>query len=264
MAAGDEHFWALPRDAGALVLRELGPDEIDAIAVQTARRTRDDPVAAAIEQRKTAIVRSLVRIGSRYVSSEMTSEEAYHTMTTRERKLAKMAWRSLHEVDEDVAERVLATQTSVGDRRFRWYLNPEVADLEAAVEAIEKALEESSPEEDAAIAETLEHAREELAHAQAVSELVLREIGVSEVDRIGEDALRRGRNDPWSVVAEEQRALLTTSFVKVRGEDVVDGLATYRSMTAIERDIVQRCWHAINSVSEDEAVAFLGSRGATS
>jgi hypothetical protein len=266
MAVGDEHSWTLPGDEGVLVLRELGPEEIDAIAVQTARRARDDTVAATIEQRKHALVRSIVRVGSRCVSSEMTSEEVYHSLTARERKLAKMAWRSLHEVDEDVAERVLSTQAAVGDsHRFRWYLDPEVPDLEAAVEAIERAVQEASTLDDAAAVEkTLEHAREELEQAQAASELVMRELGVSEVDRIGEDILRRGRKDPWSVVAEELRDLLAASLVRFRGEDVVDGLASYRSMTAIERDLAQRCWHAINNVSEDEAVAFLGSRGATS
>lgn len=265
MAAGDEHSWDLPRDEGVLVLRELGPEEIDAIALQTARRTRDDPIAAALEQRKNALVRSIVRVGSRWVSGELTSEEVYHTMSARERKLAKMAWRSLHEADEDDVERVLATQRSIGDRRHAWYFDPDVSDLEAAVGAIERAVREANTFDEAeSIEETLGHAREELDQARSTSELVMRELGVSEVDRIGEDALRRRRDDPWSIVAEEQRGLLAASLVRLRGEDVVDGLASYRSMTAIERDLVQRCWHAINDVSEVEAVAFLGSRGTTS
>jgi hypothetical protein len=268
MSKGKRHAWDLPRDAGKLVLRELGAEELDDLAIQAARRMRDDPIASTREQHRLALIRSLVAVGSRRVSAEFTSEELYHSLTRRDRKLARTAWRAVHQAGDDLVDAVLATCEPVDGRpgAYRWQLNPdEVLDLEIVANTLGK--QAANPPE-GTDADTLQEAFEEadaaVEAARTRGELVLREVLVGEIDRLGDDAARQHADDPWRRMSAEQRDAIAASFVSFRGVEVGDGAATYRGLDPIERDLVQRCWHQINDVDEAEVVAFLGSREAKS
>lgn len=164
---------------------------------------------------------------------------------------------------------MLLSRERLAGGRYRWQLNAlEVAELDAVASALAATVERAvadgfDGDELAELEAAAAEASEALEDARAQGDLVMREILVSEVDRIGEDARREHLDDPYRAVSAENRAAIGASLVRYRGAEVADGLATYRGMPPIDRDLVQRCWHEINDVTDDEVAALLGSREAT-
>ena len=259
---GDKRSWPLP-DGGKLILRELGVPELDALQVQAAARGAGNALKAMRVATQVSLEASLVQLGDLRVSSDLTSEEVYHKLTRRQYSFAVDAWQSMHSVPESEMTEVLATQAPLpqdgpGPRSFRWQLN--AADVQAAQSAWDAAIAAAAVvPDDANAAEDQEMCKRALAEVSDDGALILREVLVGEMDRLGEDAYKQYPDDMTSAVSEELKRGIGISLEYWRGQTIKDGLSTYSQFSAQERDIVQTCWERINGVEDGEALMFLGS-----